>query len=85
MSKLRPAEAVDVAAKHLVYKLYEATNGRPGAWQVLGKIGGQPQTVARAVERGWVIVRNDDVGRIKVQSGSLTDEGRRLARKGLLG
>jgi hypothetical protein len=33
----------------------------------------------------WIIVQNDDVGRIKVQSALLTDEGRRLARKGLRG
>src|ERR1700761_3667079 len=79
----RAAEAVDVAAKHLVYKLYETTRGRPDAWQVLGKIGERPETVARAVERGWLIVRDDNIGRIKVQSGVLTEEGRRLARKGM--
>jgi hypothetical protein len=76
------AEGVDVAAKHLLHKLYEATRGRPDAWQVLGKIGERPETVARAVERGWLIVRDDGIGRIQVQSGLLTEEGRRLARKG---
>ena len=81
----RTSEAVDVAARHLAYKLYEATNGQPGAWQALGEIGERPATVARAVERGWVIVRQDIGGRAKVQSASLTDEGRRLALKGLRG
>jgi len=76
------AEAIDVAARHLVYKLYEATNGQPGAWQAVGKIGERPATLARAVERGWVIVRDDGIGNGKVQSASLTGEGRLLARKG---
>jgi hypothetical protein len=75
-------EAIDVAARHLVYKLYEATNGQPGAWQVVGKIGERPATVARAVQRGWVVVRDDGVGKGKVRSASLTGEGRLLARKG---
>lgn len=81
----RTGEAIDVAARHLVYKLYEATNGQPGAWQALGEIGERPATVARAVERGWMIVRQVIGGRANVQSASLTDEGRRLARKGLRG
>jgi hypothetical protein len=81
----RAAEAIDVAARYFVYKLCDSTNGRSGAWHVLGKIEERPETVARAVERGWIIVRNDDVGRIKVQSGQLTDKGRRLARKSLRG
>jgi hypothetical protein len=75
------AETLDVAARHLVYKLYEATNGQRRAWQVLGKIGERPATVARAVERGWVVVRAE--GKAKVQSASLTGEGRLLARNGL--
>ena len=79
----KAAEGVDVAARYLVYKLYEATGGRPDVWQALGKIGERPEAVVRAVERGWLIVRDDAVGRIKVQSGLLTEEGRILARKGM--
>jgi len=80
---LRTAEAVDVAARHLVYKLFEATSGRPGAWHVLGEIGERPATVARAVERGWMVVREvGGLGKGNV-SASLTGEGRLLARKGL--
>ena len=79
----RTAEAVDVAARHMMYVLYEATGGRPDAWQGLGKIGERPETIVRAVERGWLIVRDDRIGRIKVQSGLLTEEGRRLARKAM--
>ena len=53
----RTAETVDVAARHLLYKLYDATSRVPGAWHALGEIGERPETVARAVERGWVVVR----------------------------
>jgi hypothetical protein len=87
-SKSKPlptAGAIDVAARYFVYKLFEATNGQPMVWQALSEIGESPATVARAVERGWVLVRQDDGGRVKVRSGSLTDEGRRLGRKGLRG
>ena len=34
----RTAEVLDVAARHLVYKLHDATEGIQGAWHVLGKI-----------------------------------------------
>ena len=54
-AKVKPPvtiEAVDVAARHLVYKLFEETNGQPGAWQVLGEIRERPETVAKAAERG---------------------------------
>ena len=88
-SKITPrtAETVDVAARHLLYKLYDATSRVPGAWHALGEIGERPETVARAVERGWVIVRQDGGGGkvSKVKSAALTDEGRRVARKGLRG
>jgi|ERR1051325_2995990 hypothetical protein len=77
----RTVEAVDVAARYFVYELYDATSGHVGAWKAL-RLGGEVQaTVARAVERGWAIVRQNGKGRTKVRSASLTDEGRRLARK----
>ena len=80
----RTAETLDIAARYFLYKLYDATNRQPGAWQVLGKtIGESKETVQRAVERGWVIVQEDAVGGVKVRSGMLTDEGRRVARRGL--
>jgi len=40
-------------------------------------------TLARAVERGWAVVREDGKGKRKVRSASLTDDGRRLALKSL--
>jgi hypothetical protein len=81
------AQAVDVAARHLVYKLFEETKGQPMAWHLLGGIGERPETVAKAVERGWLVVREEDGvnGTRKAQSASLTDEGRLVARKGLRG
>ena len=80
---LRSADAIDVAARHLVYKLYDATSGQLGAWHVLREIGEAQATVARAVERGWVLVRRDDSRKVKLHSAALTDQGRRVARKGL--
>ena len=79
------SEAVDSAARNLLYKLYDATAGRPGAWQVLGNTEERLETVARAVARGWIIIRDDRIGRIKVQSGLLTREGRRLAQNSRIG
>jgi hypothetical protein len=80
----RAAEALDVAARYFLYKLYDATNRQAGGWQVLGKmIGESRETIARAVELGWVVVRDEAVGKVKVRSGMLTDEGRRVARNGL--
>ena len=77
-----PREAIDVAARYFVYKLFDATNRQPKAWHTLRGIGEAPITVARAVERGWVLIRQDDSGKGRERSGSLTDEGRQLARKG---
>ena len=79
------SEALDSAARYLLYKLYDATAGRSDAWQVLGNTGDRPETVARAVERGWIIIRDDRIGRIRVQSGLLTGEGRRLAQNSRTG
>jgi hypothetical protein len=38
-------------------------------------------TIARAVERGWVILEGTS-GKPPERKAALTDEGRRLARKG---
>ena len=77
----RPGEAVDVAARYFIYDLYDATGGHAGAWKAL-RADVEP-SVARAVERGWAIIRDDGKGSTKVRSASLTDEGRRIARKSL--
>ena len=79
----RTGEAADVAARYFVYELYDATSGQAGAWKVLREKGQVQATVARAVERGWAIVREDGQGNRKVRTASLTDDGRRMALKSL--
>jgi hypothetical protein len=81
----KTGDAVNVAARYFVYKLYEATDRRRMAWHALRGMGEAPTTVARAVERGWAVVQSINSGRAKEQCGCLTDEGRALARKGALG
>ena len=79
----KAGDAIDVAARFFVYNLYAATDHRPMAWHGLRGMKEAPATVARAVERGWVVVQTGNNGSAKEQSGCLTDEGRALARKGL--
>jgi hypothetical protein len=77
----KAGQGIDVAARYFVYKLYEATDGRPMQWQVLLGLGESAATISRAVERGWVILQ-DMRGEPLDRKAALTDEGRRLARKG---
>ena len=65
------------------YELYDATGGHAGAWNTLGAHKEVQLSAERAVERGWAIVREYGKGSTKMRSASLTDEGRRMARKGL--
>jgi hypothetical protein len=77
----KTSDGIEVAARYFVYKLYEATDGQPMQWQVLLGLGESAATISRAVECGWVIlqgVRSKPLDR----KAALTDEGRRLARKG---
>ena len=76
-------DAIDVAARYFVYKLYEATDGQWMQWRVLHGMGESAATISRAVECGWVVlqdVRNKPLER----KAALTEEGRRLARRGRL-
>jgi hypothetical protein len=74
-------EGLDVAARYFVYKLYEATGGQPKQWGVLLGMEESAATISRAVERGWVVLQG--VSRKPLdRKAALTDEGRRLARKG---
>jgi hypothetical protein len=75
------ADTVDVAARYFVYKLYEATNGQPKAWAKLQGIDESRVTIARAVERRWVVLEGTS-GKLLERKAALTDEGRRLARRG---
>jgi len=78
-------DSVDVAASYLVYNLYLAVvSGTPGTAQPLRDMDENVETLARAVERGWVEVfeRLRKSGAV-VRLVALTDEGRRLARRNL--
>ena len=74
-------DGIDVAARYFVYKLYEATGGQPVQWRVLHGMGESAATISRAVERGWVVLQ-DAKAKPRERKAALTDEGRRLARKG---
>jgi hypothetical protein len=78
---IKTRDGTDVASRYFVYKLYEATDGQPMQWQVLHGMGESAATISRAVERGWVILQ-DVRGKPLERKAALTDEGRRLARKG---
>jgi hypothetical protein len=78
---VKTRDGTEVAARYFVYKLYEATRGQPMQWQVLFGMGESAATISRAVERGWVILQ-DVRGKPLDRKAALTDEGRRLARKG---
>jgi hypothetical protein len=74
----KAGDAIDVAARYFQYKFYEATEGQPGQWRALYGMGESAET--RAVEREWVTL---DVNRKPLERrAALTDEGRRLARRG---
>lgn len=77
----KTTDAIDIAARYFVYKLYEETDGQPNQWRELRGIGEAPGTVARAFERGWVTLRAV-AGKPLRRSAALTDEGRPLARRG---
>jgi hypothetical protein len=77
----KTSDAADVAARYFVYNLYEATEGRPMQWHVLHGMGEKAATISQAVNREWVILQ-DVRGKPMERKAALTDEGRRLARKG---
>jgi hypothetical protein len=78
---IKTRDGTDVAARYFVYKLYEATDGQPMQWTAMYGMGESAVTISRAVERGWVILQ-DVKGKPLDRRAALTDEGRRLARKG---
>jgi hypothetical protein len=85
--KVMTLNAIDVAARYFVYKLYEATDGQPMQWATLRGMDESRATVARAIERGWVILRPRIAapgvgGKPLERKAALTGDGRRLARKG---
>jgi hypothetical protein len=80
----RHIDRVDVAARYLVYNLFVGAGGTPEMSRLLRDIDEKVETLARAVERGWVEVfeRRRQSGAV-VRLVALTDEGRRIARRSL--
>ena len=74
-------DATEIAARYFVYKLLDATAGQPIQWATLCGMNESRETIARAVERGWVILGGTSGKPLELKA-ALTDEGRRLARKG---
>jgi len=72
-------DGIHVAARHFVYKLYEATDGQPKQGVSLRGMAESAATVSYAVESGWVILQGS---KPLERKAALTDEGRRLARRG---
>jgi hypothetical protein len=81
LKAIKIRDGTEVAARHFVYKLYDTTGGQPMQWRVLHGMGESAATISRAVERGWVILQEVSCKPLE-RKAALTDEGRRLARKG---
>jgi hypothetical protein len=52
----KTSDPLDIAARYFVYKLYEATGGRPMERRLLRGMGETLEAVLRSVELGWVTV-----------------------------
>lgn len=76
---IKTRDGTDVAARYFVYKIYEFTDGQPNQWGTLRGMDELRVTVARAVERGWVVLQGS---KPLERKAALTGEGRRLARRG---
>jgi hypothetical protein len=79
----KTADPIDIAARYFAYKLYVPGRALTESWQPLSTLGETAATVCRAVERGWVILRDIGQGKNKARYAALTGEGRALARKAL--
>ena len=76
---IKTRDGTDVAARYFVYKIYKSTDGQPNQWGTLRGMDESRVTVARAVERGWVVLQGS---KPLERKAALTGEGRRLARRG---
>ena len=73
-------DAIDVAAKYFVYKLYDATRRDRIQWVPLKGIDETQAAIERAVERGWAVLQRQQGASLCQSDAALTDEGWRLAR-----
>jgi hypothetical protein len=77
---IKTLDAIDVAAKYFVYKLYDATRRDRIQWVPLKEIGESQVTIERAVQRGWAVLQRRPRASLRQSQAGLTEEGRRLAR-----
>jgi hypothetical protein len=77
----KTADTTEIAARYFVCKLFDATAGQPMRWATLRGMNESRATIARAVERGWVILEGTSGKPLELKA-ALTDEGRRLTRRG---
>ena len=75
------ADTTEIAARNVVYKLLDATVGQPMRWATFHRMYESRAAIARAVERGWVILWGTSGKPLELKA-SLTDEGRRLGAQG---
>ena len=77
-------DRIDIAARYLVYNLFIGGRGTPEMSKLLRDSDEKVEPLARAVERGWaeVFERRRQSGAV-VRLVTLTDEGRRIARRSL--
>jgi hypothetical protein len=79
---VRTRDALDVAAKYFVFKLYDATRRDRIQWVPLKGINESQATIERAMERSWAVVQRRPGAGLRQSEAALTEEGRRLARTG---
>ena len=75
-------DAIDVAAKYFVYKLYDATLQDRTQWMPLEARDESQAAIERAVKRGWAVLQRRQGAGPRQSEAALTEEGRRLARTG---
>ena len=77
---IKTRDGTDVAARYFVYKTVRVYwTDSPTQWGTLHGMDESAVTVARAVERGWVVLQGS---KPLERKAALTGEGRRLARRG---
>jgi hypothetical protein len=70
-------DAIDVAAKYFVYKLYDTTRRDRIPWVPLKGIDESKATIERAVECGWLVIQHSPGAGARLSEAALTEEGRR--------
>jgi hypothetical protein len=77
---VKTRDALDVAARYFVYKLYTTPRVEIGPNGPLKGIDESQVTIGRAVVLGWAVLQRRPGASLRQSEAALTDEGRRLAR-----